>query len=220
MHNLLCRWDQFENEDRYEAAQHRGEVTYHPFLVALQERGDRSVFEAASQLVENGEKDKRLAGLAILRELGPPDGRPVFAETWDLLKDITTSETDVDVLRGVLLCLGRTHKPQALPILLRFASSQSPDLRFVVANNLLGCADQLDDPAILDVFLKLARDPDEEVRWAALWEINEYLSLDSDAVRSLLNDLQSDPASDVRELAQEAWRKSRSIPSRGEDNVG
>lgn len=211
---LLLRWDQFADESRYEAAQERGEETVHPFLLALQERGDRSVYEAASALIKSTDRDKRLAGLAILRELGPSDARPVFPEIWELLEQLSNSEEDSGVLREVLLCLGRTYQPRALQTLVRFSDSPDPELRFVVANCLLGCGEQLDDPMLLQLLVNLARDPDEEVRWAALWEINQYLLIDSETVRSLLNELRFDPSPDVRELAEEGIGKLQETSER------
>ncbi|MEW6279052.1 MAG: HEAT repeat domain-containing protein [Candidatus Eremiobacterota bacterium] len=206
VHEARARWEQFSDDELAEAARQRGEHTVHTFLVALHERADRSVFDAALELINRAGEADRVLGLCILRELGPCESRPVFPETWELLEGLADRETG-RVLAWALRCLGWLHSPRALSTLLRYVDHSDPLVRFVVADNLLGCAPEGNDPSTLAALLRLSEDEDPEVRWAALYDINEHVTMDTPELRAVLTRRCADSSPDVREQALEALGK-------------
>lgn len=179
------------------------------FLVALHERADRSVFEASVRLIRSRNRDRRILGLRILRELGPAEERPVFWETWDILERLARREKDPDVLAWVLCCLGQLRAPRALDTLLLFADSADSNLRFEVANHLMGVVSDPDDPGAVDLLVGFCEDGDPEVRWTALYDFAEFVTLDSPRIRAMLHARLEDQDEQIRTLAQRALASRR-----------
>lgn len=190
-----------------EQARDRGEETAHAFLVALQERADRSVYDAAAELLSRPDRRARMLALIILRGLGHPEARPVFPQTWELLEGLAQAESDPEVLARVLQCLAWTNHQRALGTLLQFTDHSDSTVRFAVADRLLACAPDLEDGPARRALLRLCDDPDPDVRWSALFEVKEHILDDTPETRDLLLRRQHDPSEDVRELAIEALLK-------------
>ncbi|MCE7874328.1 hypothetical protein DYH09_28700 [bacterium CPR1] len=177
-----------------------------PFLVALHERADRSVFDAAADLIALPDRRERLLGLRILRELGHPESRPMFPETWELLEMLCQIEEDPEILAWALQCFYWMRKPRALRTMLAFATHPEARVRDVVAGGL-----DPEDKRAREALLQLCDDPDPDVRWSALFEVKEHILDDTSEIFDLLLRRSGDSSDAVRELADEALlRRSRS----------
>ena len=207
--NVLVRevqrlWQQLADHSAPLDARERNEHSVYTFLVALHERADRSVFDAAVALIGEDTPVSREQGLKILAEMGHPDSRPVFPETFTVLEQLASEETDPNVLAGLIACLGWTLKPRAFPTIKRFAPHPSPLVRSSVASNILGCAPNADDPDAIATLLMLSDDQDNDVRRDAMWDIKEFLPIAEPAVRSAVELRLHDSDEVVRERAEEA----------------
>lgn len=194
-------WDQVDDDEAVAGAQQRGEYTVYTFLVALHERADLSVLHAARALVDSSDPIVQVQGLRILRELGPPDKRPIFPEIWNIVEPLATDDADIEVLGWALQVLAWSGEPRALPILLRLIDHPDPAIRFRVAEGLLASARPVDDPPVVSALLALCDDSDPDVRWNALWEAKEHLDQSRTDVRAVIDRMATDPDSRVRELA-------------------
>jgi HEAT repeat protein len=196
-----------EDEDEAVTEAHaRGEASHLDVLVALHERGTREVFDAAVALCRHPLPEDRMIGLRILRELGS-DGRrrlPVFEETWALLEGMVETEEDPDVLHWVLACLRYTNDPRILDTLVRFSTHTDPDIRRGIAFSIVGCG--ADDPRVIAVQLRLAEDPDTEIRGLALYDLVNEITADTPEIREVLTRLLDDPDPAIRLDAKAALR--------------
>lgn len=197
---MQALWYQQENDDALDEARSRGDYTVYTFLVALHERADRSVLDAAATLVASSQPITQVQGLQILRELGPPAQRPIFPEIWDIIEPLASPDTDLDVLAWALRVLVSTGKPQALPTLLRFVDHSDPGIRSRVADGLLAVARPVDDPQAVAALLRLCDDNDPDVRWNALWEAREHLDKARPDVRAVMQRRATDPDPRVQRL--------------------
>lgn len=193
-----------EKDEAADEAHARGEVSQPELLVALHERGSREVFEAAEVLCRDDRPEERTLGLRILRELGPSDKRPVYAETWPLLEEMVETEEDDDVLYWVLSCLWYTGNPRVIDTLVRFSSHPDDLIRQTIAFGLAGCGP--DDPRVVEALLRLARDPVDEVRGYAVYDFVESITADSSEIRAVLTGLLDDPDEGVRRDAAAALK--------------
>lgn len=197
---MQALWYQLEDDDALDEARSRGDFTVYTFLVALHERADRSVLDAAATLVASSHPITQVQGLHILRELGPPAQRPVFPEIWDIVEPLASPDAGLDVVAWALRVLAWTGKPRALPTLLRFVDHDDPDIRSRVADGLLAVARPVDDPQVVAALLRLCEDDDPDVRWNALWEAKEHLDQSRPDVRAVMQRRATDPDPQVREL--------------------
>lgn len=194
-------WPTVDDEDAITAALAKGEYGAGTFLVTLHERADRSVFDAAAALVHNPDTTHQIQGLRILRELGHPDSRPLFPDTWDLVEPLADNTADPKILYWALAVMSWTGSPRALPHLLRFVGHAEPRVRSGVADGLLGCVADVNDPTVVEALIRLSDDPDPQVRWDALWEAMQFLDR-SDPVIEAIGRRRDDPDDDVRILAR------------------
>lgn len=194
-----------DDEDEAAAEAHaRGEASHLDVLVALHERGTREVFEAAARLCRHRLSEDRVIGLRILQELGPDGSRPVFEETWALLEGMTDDEEDPDVLYWVLACLRSTGDRRILDTLVRFSTHPDPDIRRGIAFSIVGCGP--DEPRVIGVQLRLAEDPDAEIRSLALYDLVNDITADTPQIREVLTRLLDDPDPAIRLDAKAALR--------------
>ena len=167
----------------------------------------RAVFTAAKALVLRPEAEEQRLGLAILKELGPWESRPLFAQTWELLEELARTVTEPEVLGDVLRCLGWTHSPRALPTLLRFINHRDPRPRGAVANNLVACAPHVNDPTMVAALIRLCDDGDEDVRWSAFYDLAEWVTSDTPEIITCLARRSLDRSPEIRLLAKKMRHK-------------
>jgi len=215
---LQKRWGDYPDEAACKVRE-RGEYSLTTFLVALHERADRSVFNAAKALVSSKNRRHRMQGFHILREMGKPGKRPVFPETWDLLENCLEEEKDPIVLHWILGCLGWTCSERAYPTLLKYLRHPNAWVRGKVANNLLACAPDIHDPRALKALLLLCNDKSSAVRWDALYEVKEYLLSNRPGIHGMLVRRMKDPNPHVRKLAKEAIHQLSRRARRPEPNA-
>jgi hypothetical protein len=186
-----------------EVAHGEGRASYGDVLIALHERGSPDVFAAASALCGAREPRDRVLGLELLRELGPHDERPRYPQIWELLDRLIEQETNLEVLRWVVSCLGFQHGEQAVARLVPFAVHPDQEIRATVAFHIAGCAEPMGQ-RVVDTQLVLARDEDAMVRGHAVYDFVETISADTPEVRATLAALLDDPDEDVRSYARQA----------------
>lgn len=196
--------DDADEERAVEEAHARGEASHLEILAALQSRQTPEVYEAIEALCRHDSPGEKVLGLMILREFGPPQGRPLFGQTWSLLESMLEEETDVDVLYWVLACLRATCSPRVIDTLARFSTHPDDDIRRGIAFGIAGCGPE--DPRVIDVQLRLAQDPDLQVRGHALYDFVNEIHADTPEIREVLTGLLGDPDPGIRLDAKAALR--------------
>lgn len=196
--------DDVDEERAVEEAHSRGEASHLEVLAALQSRESLEVYEAIESLCRHDSAEEKVLGLMILREFGPPRRRPLFDQTWSLLESMLEDETDVDVLYWVLACLRATYSPRVIDTLGRFSTHPDDDIRRGIAFGIAGCGSE--DPRVVEIQLRLAQDPDLQVRGHALYDFVNEIQADTPEIREVLTRLLEDPDPGIRLDAKAALR--------------
>jgi len=184
-------------------AHSEGRASYGDILISLHERATKDVFDEASALCADPDPNQRITGLWLLREIGPTNHRPLYAETWSLLDRMAKAEQDVRVLRWVVMCFGFTYNPAALNPLVSFSTHPDPEIRESVAFHIASCS-ETNDPRMVDVQRQLCGDEVTQVRRYAAYDFANGISADTPEIRRTLESLVNDEDEMVRESAVEA----------------
>ncbi len=150
-------------------------------IAALQRRGDREVFDQAAALCTSPCSLERMAGAAILGQLGTPE-RTFPDECRRALKAVLETEDDPGVLTATLFALSWQTHPEGPRLALPFRGHPSPDVRKGVAFLLTGSV----EPAAVAALIELSRDPDEPTRDWATFALGSQISLDTPGIREAL----------------------------------
>jgi hypothetical protein len=129
------------------------------------------VFDAASRLVASQDIGEKKLGVRVLRELGRPE-MPYAVETIPLLMRLLDQQPDTELLVWIVSAIGNQHRAEVLPALWRLAVHPEPAVRDAVCGAISGAAggSVLDDRSV-DVLQQLSRDPDDDVRFSATFEL-------------------------------------------------
>jgi hypothetical protein len=177
-------------------------------LVALHERPTREVFDAAAQRLVSPERDQRLLGAMILRELGNScrEGSPFRSEIIALLRQRLAQESDPGVLQWVISGLGYQGGMEALAEVVRLVEHPDDRVRFTIAAALpylVADPAQVPEGAVA-ALRRLCQDSDADTRWYALTAVVEELpGIDSEQRRAIVAARLDDPDDQIRELARE-----------------
>jgi HEAT repeat protein len=128
----------------------------------LQGRSPSEVWSLVAPLADSS--DERLRGLVpdVLRHLGER-GRPLVAETIDLLREMLRTEQSATVLAAIAAAFVDLADSSAVELLAPFVTHRSTEVRLAVVHGLLPVA-----PRVVPLLIGLSRDADENVRnWAA-----------------------------------------------------
>ena len=161
-------------------------------VTALQNIGNREVFDRAVALCSSQNPSERARGADVLAQLGRTAGHPnnVFPqESFSVISKLVMSDSEPLPLSSAIYALGHIGNALAVPLVAQHCSHPSPEVRFAVAFAL---GKFTDDPVAVQTLLPLTRDVDDDVRDWATFGIGALGKLDSpeirDALVSRLND--------------------------------
>ena len=174
----------------------------------LRLNGNRYIFEKANEWCRSHDPKFRSRGANILCQLrarrAPEQdpttaGEPIFVEdSFKTLARMVPAETDDDALSSELFGLGHLYKPEAVSILAHYAGHRNEDVRFAVACSL---GHFCEHPLAVEHMVRLADDPDSDVRNWALFALGSQSEFDSTEMRDLFANHLDDPHPDSREEA-------------------
>jgi HEAT repeat protein len=174
----------------------------------IQSNGNRYIFEKADEWCRSHDPKFRSRSANILCQLRDPrapkhdqntSSEPIFVEdSFNTLARMVLGETDDDALSSELFGLGHLYKPEAVPILVQYSGHRNEDVRFAVACSL---GHFCQDPLSLEHLVRLADDPDSDVRNWALFALGSQSEFDSKEIRDLFASHLDDPDPDSREEA-------------------
>jgi len=176
---------------------------------ALRGIGTRQVFERARDLCQSSDALSRARGADVLAQLGKTADHRSHSfpeESYSVIADLVQRETDPRPLAAGIAALGHLDNPFAVPLIARFSSDPSPEVRFDVAF-ALGCFP--DDPLAVPTLLRLTHDVDDDVRDWATFGLGVLGNMDSDEIREALVERLEDFDEDVREEAMVALGKRK-----------
>lgn len=177
-------------------------------LVALHERPTRLVFDTAVSLMSSSDRDERVLGVRVLRELGPPvgrwaDTRPFKDAATVALLNLLDIESDAVVIGWAISALGYQPAPESAHRVATFANHADRGVRFDVAAALPALTDgDAIDPVIRQTLELLTNDDDADVRYYALTGLTDDLHVPLDLIAPTVRDRFSDPDEQVREVAR------------------
>ncbi len=164
-----------------------------PATVALLERGNREVLDAALTLCTSLDAKWRAVGAGILGELGQPD-RTFPEDCCDALVSLLRDPSD-DVVIAAIYALGHLGNHRADPALLPLKDHPEPKIRTGVAFALVGTT----LAAAVPILLQLTEDPYVEARDWATTALGAAVCFDTPEVREgLLRRATIDPDEMIR----------------------
>jgi hypothetical protein len=196
-----------------------GEVeVINPPLAFLVERTDQEIIEAGFDLLASEVPAKRQLGASILKETPGLQyaPHPHSARLVKTLRLLVAQESDLEVLWNLLSAVGWQLLPEGMDILLSQIEHENCGVRWRVANKLLMlCPESREMPkAMAQAFLRLARDPDEDIRWSVFYDMAEhfqYYHCYQDEFVAAAAHAENDPVAKVR---KEARRASEALAGR------
>jgi HEAT repeat protein len=175
---------------------------------ALYRRGDREIFDRACAWCASPDPLERARGADILCQLRSSDaqsGDILFAaESESIVVRAMQAETDEAALSSQIYALGHLRQPDSIPVLIGYAGSPNEDIRWAVAWSLSSFHG---DPLAHATLMRLAADPDGDVRDYALFVLGSLDELDTPALRDLFASHLDDPNPEAREEAIAALAK-------------
>jgi HEAT repeat protein len=143
-------------------------------LQSLIETPSTEVVQLSKQLCTSSNRNEKLLGIRILRELGRPE-MPFAEESVAILVPLTEAEQDTELLCWELSALGYQRNAKALPALLLLVNHNEPTVRDEVATALsLSSQTTGLDGRSIDALVRLSRDPDPEVRFSSVFELASW----------------------------------------------
>ncbi|HUM05374.1 MAG TPA: HEAT repeat domain-containing protein [Terriglobales bacterium] len=183
---------------------------------ALRRIGSREVFEFAVKRCNSSDPIIRARGVDVLAQLGKTAEHPTHSfpeETYSLIAGLLERERDVRALRSEISALGHLENPLAIPLITKYRTHPSADVRFAVAFALGSFPN---DPRSVGSLLSLVDDSDKDVRDWATFGIGSLGDIDSPEIREALFRRLSDTHDDVRQEAMAGLGKRgdrRVLPS-------
>ena len=146
----------------------------------LHDRPTREVFDAAAAWCRAPEPDLRLLGVYVVGELGWQQRFPFAAASDPVLMPLLADD-DPDVAAAAIASVERLNIGDNLAIARR-AGHPARQVRLAVAR----CLGAFSDPDTSDALIALSRDPDLDVRRAAVHGLGRQPQPDSEAIRLAL----------------------------------
>ena len=166
-------------------------------IVRLQERGDRDIFERASELCQSRDARARRVGADILGQLGVrylQPGRAFHEETMAVLLAMLEHEQEPHVLSSIAIALGHRQDTRAIEPLATLKNHPDERVRFGVVHGLSGHEDE----RAIQTLIELSADPDADVRDWATFGLGSQIETDTPAIRAALSARLTDDAADTR----------------------
>jgi len=161
-------------------------------LATVQYRGGHEELHTGVSLLNSSDPRERIAGAAILGQLGWQD-RTFLKESVDALL-CALRDPDSQVVESALFALGHRADPRALDELLRFVDYPSADMRYASVRALM----PHDTPRVVDALAKLSRDSDRDVRNWATFALGSQLESSSPPLRAALLERLTDEDPEIR----------------------
>ncbi|HUO03808.1 MAG TPA: HEAT repeat domain-containing protein [Candidatus Binataceae bacterium] len=168
---------------------------------ALRRIGTREVFATAAKWCESIDPLVRARGANVLAQLGRAADHPSNnfpEESYSVITALLERETEICPLVAAIAALGHLGNPLAVPLIVKFHSHSSAEVRYSVAFSL-GCFP--DDPLSVATLLHLMEDTDEDVRDWATFGLGSLSSSDSTEIRDAFLRHLNDPMDEAREEA-------------------
>jgi HEAT repeat protein len=168
---------------------------------ALRKLGTRDVFDKASQWCASDNPLMRARGIDVLAQLGKTVEHHTNRfpeEAYAITSRLLLNEEDETPLISALTALGHLDNLAAVPLIAKFHSHPSPDIRFAVAFSL---GQYANDDLSVESLLRLTEDTDTRVRDWATFGLGVLGNQDSSAIRDALFRSLIDSDEDVREEA-------------------
>lgn len=164
-------------------------------ILALQQRGDMPVFEAAMNLLGSMSEKERGRGVDILAQLGTPKPTAELrAKCSDAILAVLAGEQSPSVLHSMGVALGHLRDRRAVAALIPFIGHRDPLVRFGV---VLGLSPH-PEPAAVEGLIQLSADADEGVRNWATFGLGTMVDVDTPALRDALVQRLGDTNAEIR----------------------
>jgi HEAT repeat protein len=168
---------------------------------ALQNMGNREVFDRAALWCRSTDPLERARGADILAQLGRTAEHPdtIYPdESFAAVSTMIQGETEPLPLSSAIHAAGHIGNPLALPLITKHRAHADPEVRLAVAFSL---GQFPGDPSAAEALLTLTCDADDDVRDWATFGIGALGKLDSPEIRDALICRLKDSWDDVRQEA-------------------
>lgn len=168
---------------------------------ALRRIGTREVFDKAAEWCRSDNALQRARGVDVIAQLGKTTehrSNSFPEESYSVVEKLLQRETDHRPLASSIAALGHLDNPVAVPLIAKFSSNPSTEVRFSVACALGSFPDE---PLSVQALLLLMQDTDKDVRDWATFGLGVLGSSDSAEIREALVRRLNDSGEDIREEA-------------------
>jgi HEAT repeat protein len=131
---------------------------------ALRRIGTREVFDQAAEWCQLNDPLQRARGADVIAQLGKTiehRSNNFPEESYSIVEGLLQRETEFRPLSSAIAALGHLDNPAAVPLIAKFFSNPSTEVRFSVACALGSFPD---DPLSVRTLLLLMQDADKDVR--------------------------------------------------------
>lgn len=187
----------------------------HIALTILHHRASKELLIESQKLLESDDSIERELGCRILREFPNLNSAPtVFSE--EIIHSISRlirTEHDIDVLLSGLNTIAWQRHLEGHKILQNMSSDSRDYVRFNIANHLLMIYGDLRKLSKKDaeIFLKLAKDDDEDIKSCVFYEIADYPEIFSEYKAEFIYEAQKSSIDSNSELKKEGLRAIKAL---------
>lgn len=184
-------------------------------LITLHYRAGDELLAHALSMIKSTESIDRELGCLIVKEFpsihdAPTKYAPRIISA--IQKMIYSGEANVDVLISGLMAAGWQCHANSQTLFHSFIDDKRPEVRQVIANNLLNLVRDKDSmtPFVVEGFNRLGRDSEVDVRWSIFYDISEHFELfeqRKDSFYQLILEGMDDPNQKVQQQAVSAFDK-------------
>ncbi|HEX9120636.1 MAG TPA: HEAT repeat domain-containing protein [Terriglobales bacterium] len=175
----------------------------------LREQGTREVFDVAAKWCDSDDPLVRARGMDVLAQLGKTAEQRTNSfpeESYSVVTRTLQHEQHPLALTSAISALGHLDDARAVPLVARYRSHPSDEVRFSVACALGSFPN---DALSVETLLALMQDSDEDVRDWATFGLGVLGDIDSAEIRDALAQRLGDSNEDVREEAMVGLSKRR-----------
>lgn len=181
-------------------------------LMILHLRSTENTLNKSLDLLKSTNSVDRELGCRILREFPRIGEQPTeFSDRIvNSISKLMENEKDEDVFLSAMSTIGWQCHNEGHEILLRMSSDSRVNVRYIVANNLLNIFgdNRKLTKETAQVFLKYAKDPDEDIRRSAFYDFAEFPEIFSgfkEEFKAAAKYAKNDSSMDVRNDATRAF---------------
>lgn len=187
----------------------------HLALAILHYRASKELLTEAQILLDSKDSIERELGCRILREFPNLNSAPTpfSKEIIQSVSKLINNEKDIDVLLSGLSAIAWQCHQEGHKILQKMSSDSRDYVRFNIANNLLMVYGDYRKLSKKDaeIFLKLAKDKDEDIRSCVFYDIADYPEIFSEYKTEFIFEAQGVLRNSNPELKREATRALKAL---------